>query len=214
MQWVCFIGIIFCYSYYAHLQEVLLSDKTLKLSVSFILIIQYISAVVISAIIIIGSGQDLFTDFTYDDCIVAFFIFVSMNFSNKAMGMVSYPFVVLSKSAKIIPVILVGTLRGIYTPSPKQFAVAFFISFGLMIFNYSKLKNKKGDENKDNTIGLLLVIGSLLFDGLSNTQTDKNQKKSKRDFAYLTMLYNNLFGLCLSLIIYSYEVSILGDDTY
>ena len=85
------------------------------------------------------------------------------------MGLVSYPFVVLSKSAKIIPVILVGTLRGIYTPSPKQFAVAFFISFGLVIFNYSKLKNKKGDEDKDNTIGIILVIGSLLFDGLSNT---------------------------------------------
>jgi len=64
------------------------------------------------------------------------------------------------------------------------------------------MKNKKGDEDKDNTIGLLLVCGSLLFDGLSNTQTDKNQKKSKRDFAYLTMFYNNLFGLVLSLIIY------------
>jgi len=117
MQWVCFIGIIFCYSYYAHLQEVLLSDKTLKLSVSLILIIQYFSAVLISAVIIIVSGQSLFSELTWDDVIVAFFIFVSMNFSNKAMGLVSYPFVVLSKSAKIIPVILVGTLRGIYTPS-------------------------------------------------------------------------------------------------
>ena len=214
MQWVCFAGIIFCYSYYAHLQEVLLSDKSLKLSVSCILIVQYIIAVLISSVIILGSGESLFAQFTYDDLIVAFFIFMSMNFSNKAMGLVSYPFVVLSKSAKIIPVILVGTLRGIYTPSPKQFAVAFFISFGLVIFNYSKLKNKKGDEDKDNTIGVLLVLGSLLFDGLSNTQTDKNHKKSKRDFAYLSMFYNNLFGLVLSFVIYLYEVQIAGDDSY
>ena len=37
MQWVCFTGIVLCYSYYAHLQEVLLGDKQLKLSVSLIL---------------------------------------------------------------------------------------------------------------------------------------------------------------------------------
>jgi len=34
-----------------------------------------------------------------------------------AMSLVSYPFVVLAKSAKVIPVILVGTLRGVYTPT-------------------------------------------------------------------------------------------------
>ena len=42
-----------------------------------------------------------------------------MNFSNKAMRYVSVPFVVLSKSAKVIPVILVGTLRGVYTPTKQ-----------------------------------------------------------------------------------------------
>lgn len=40
-----------------------------------------------------------------------------MNLSNKAMGLASAPFVMLSKSAKVIPVILVGTLRGVYTPT-------------------------------------------------------------------------------------------------
>jgi len=42
-----------------------------------------------------------------------------MNFSNMAMSLVSYPFVVLSKSAKVIPVILIGTLRGVYQPKAK-----------------------------------------------------------------------------------------------
>lgn len=119
MQWVCFVGIIFCYSYYAILQEVLLSDKSLKLNVSLILCFQYAIAVVISALIIVVSGQSLSASLTYEDAKVASLIFCSMNFSNKAMGLVSYPFVVLSKSAKIIPVILVGTLRGVYTPSAK-----------------------------------------------------------------------------------------------
>ena len=54
---------------------------------------------------------------TFGDLVVALYGFCSMNFSNKAMSLVSYPFVVLSKSAKIIPVILVGTLRGVYKPN-------------------------------------------------------------------------------------------------
>jgi hypothetical protein len=55
------------------------------------------------------------------------------------MNSVSYPFVVLSKSAKVIPVILVGTLRGVYSPKPKQYAIAFFITMGLVIFNLNKV---------------------------------------------------------------------------
>lgn len=96
---------------------------------------------VISAIIILLSGEKdgLFAALTYDDAIVAIFNFCSMNFSNKAMSLVSYPFVVLSKSAKVIPVILVGTLRGVYKPERKQFMVAFFITAGLIIFNSSSV---------------------------------------------------------------------------
>ena len=65
-----------------------------------------------------------------------------MNFSNRAMKVVSYPFVLLCKSAKIVPVILVGTVRGVYHPTPKQFVIAFAITIGLLIFNYKKFVGK------------------------------------------------------------------------
>ena len=104
-----------------------------------------------------------------DDFVVAFFGFMSMNFSNKAMRYVSVPFVVLSKSAKVIPVIIVGTLRGVYTPTKQQFGVAFFITVGLVTFNLNKMKPKKAEEAKDDTLGLCLVMASLLFDGLTQT---------------------------------------------
>jgi len=102
-----------------------------------------------------------------------------------AMTIVSYPLVVLSKSAKVIPVIVVGTIRGVYKPNLRKFIVAFFISLGLVIFNLEKLTNaKKDDEDKDYTFGIILVMTSLAFDGLTQTQTDINHKSSKRDFAY------------------------------
>jgi hypothetical protein len=64
------------------------------------------------------SGESLTEGFNKDDGIVAFLNFCSMNCSNYALKSVPYPFVVLSKSAKVIPVIMIGALRGVYTPKP------------------------------------------------------------------------------------------------
>ena len=66
-----------------------------------------------------GDPEGLTAGLTKGDAIVALLNFCSMNCSSYAMKGVSYPFVVLSKSAKVIPVILVGTIRGVYTPKPK-----------------------------------------------------------------------------------------------
>ena len=55
-QWICFIGIIVCYSVYAHLQEVLISSMEPKLTVSLILCFQYAIAIVISGVIILMTG--------------------------------------------------------------------------------------------------------------------------------------------------------------
>lgn len=131
-------------------------------------------------------NQNGFRDsFTSGDLKVALFQYGAMNASNMAMTIVSYPLVVLSKSAKVIPVIVVGTIRGVYKPNLRKFIVAFFISLGLVIFNLEKLTNaKKDDEDKDYTFGIILVMTSLAFDGLTQTQTDINHKSSKRDFAY------------------------------
>mmetsp|Transcript_17773 Transcript_17773/g.30100 ORF Transcript_17773/g.30100 Transcript_17773/m.30100 type:complete len:177 (+) Transcript_17773:213-743(+) len=169
---------------------------------------QFGIAAVVSAVIILVTGQGSVTQsFTTGDAIVGFLNFSSMNCSSYAMRGVSFPFVVLSKSAKVIPVIIVGKIRGVYTPSMKQYCVAFFISFGLIIFNLNKIldkKNSKADEGNAQFLwGLLLVFMSLAFDGLTQTQTDKQHKSSKRDFAYPGMLSNNLVGLVLSILMYS-----------
>ena len=81
----------------------------------------------------------MFEAFTFDDLKVSCCNFGSMNFSNRAMKEVSYPFVILCKSAKIIPVILVGAVRGVYNPTATQYIIAFFITVGLLIFNFGKV---------------------------------------------------------------------------
>lgn len=189
---ICFLGIFGCYSGYAILQESLLSDKTKKLNVSFVMGVQSLIAVIIAAVIIkVGKMGDLMTGFTRGDFIVGALNFLTMYCSNFALKFVNYPFMVLAKSAKIMPVVLTGWIRGVYKLTWMQIGLAFTISSGLVLFNSSKVKSFE----EDSMIGVFLVLASLFFDGFTNSQTDKNHQRKKRDFAYHTMLYNNLVGL-------------------
>ena len=43
-----------------------------------------------------------------------------------------------------------------------------------MIFNFAKVK--KSNIEDESTMGLVLVLASLLFDGFVNAETDKNHK--------------------------------------
>lgn len=72
---------------------------------------------------------------------------------------------------------------------------------------------KKADAYNADLIGISLLAISLVFDGFSQTETDKKFRDSKRDFAYPGMLGNNLVGLTFYVGIYGYRMYTEGDDT-
>jgi hypothetical protein len=112
---VCFIGIIGCYTQYGVLQESLLADKSLSINTNFVLGVQSFFSTVISLVIISAFNMgSITTNATVGDGIVGILNFMTMFFSNTALKHVSYPFMVLSKSAKILPVIFAGWIRGVY----------------------------------------------------------------------------------------------------
>lgn len=63
-------------------------------------------------------------------------------------------------------------------------------------------------------LGVLFVVASLIFDGLTNSQTDKEHKSSGRDFAYSLMFSNNLVSLIGNTLIYIFTWLTIGDDTF
>ena len=65
----------------------------------------------------------------------------------------------------------------------------------------------------DNAMGIALIVGSLIFDGLVSSQTDKEHKSSGRDFAYSLMFSNNFVQLVLNVAFYAFYFFIHGDDT-
>lgn len=84
------------------------------------------------------------------------------------------------------------------------------ISFGLVVFNSSKMKGGFGD---DSLFGIFLVILSLLFDGFVNSQTDRNHQKEKRAFAYHSMLYNSIINLVGNLAFFAFACWVQEDTT-
>lgn len=153
----------------------------------------------------------LLGDFHKGDAVVGTLNFFTMYCSNFALKYVSYPFVVLAKSAKILPVCLTGWLIGVYKLTWTQTVLFLVISTGLIIFNFSKVKSSNIED--ESIVGLVLVLASLLFDGFVNAETDKNHKAQHRPFAYHSMLYSNLIGLAGNFIFYTYAVNINGDNT-
>ena len=72
----------------------------------------------------------------------------------------------------MIPIALMGALRGLYKMTTIQYVNAFAISAGLFIFQLYK-PTKKDEAYSADIIGIVLLAVSLLFDGFSQTQTDK-----------------------------------------
>eukprot|EP00350_Pseudokeronopsis_sp_OXSARD2_P004246 CAMPEP_0170540608 /NCGR_PEP_ID=MMETSP0211-20121228/584_1 /TAXON_ID=311385 /ORGANISM="Pseudokeronopsis sp., Strain OXSARD2" /LENGTH=127 /DNA_ID=CAMNT_0010843081 /DNA_START=403 /DNA_END=786 /DNA_ORIENTATION=+ len=120
--------------------------------------------------------------------------------SNFSLKFVNYPFMVLAKSAKIMPVIIVGSLRRVYKTHWTQYVLASFITIGLIIFNSHKINSLESET----LIGVLLVLVSLTFDGLTSSQSDKQHKTSGRDYAYAFMFSNALVSFIGNAIIFAF----------
>lgn len=134
---------------------------------------------------------------TKGEIIVGVLNCATMSFSNSALKYVSYPTQALVKSCKILPVMFVGILRKVYSYPLSKYISALIITAGLLVFNLARLGSKASEIDMNLTGGLLL-LGSLAFDGLVNTQSDIEKKKGMKSHAFHLMVSNNLVGLIMA----------------
>lgn len=73
------------------------------------------------------------------------------------------------KSCKILPVMIIGILRGTYFYNWKKYSAAALITVGLVVFNLGNRSSKGGDGQEVGLIGGGLLLISLFFDGLLAT---------------------------------------------
>ena len=96
--------------------------------------------VISSAIICVFKMDTLFGPMHRGDAVLGTLTFTSMICSNYSLRFVNYPFMVLAKSAKVLPVVLIGLVRGVYKFRLDQEVITLAISAGLVIFNLKKMK--------------------------------------------------------------------------
>lgn len=92
---------------------------------------------------------------------------LAMLFTNLSLEYVSYPTQALAKSCKILPAMLGTLFLKFVKYHPVQYLSVGLVTIGILSFNLMKSKGQ-GD---DSGIGLLLLFGALLMDGLSGYAT-------------------------------------------
>lgn len=108
-------------------------------------------------------GQDTTPKKYYASSSLAYLL--AMVSSNMALRWVAYPMQVVAKSAKPIPVMLLGVLLGRKSYTLRKYMFVLLIVIGVVLFMFKEGKtNSSPLENE--RLGQLLLIMSLTMDGL------------------------------------------------
>ncbi|ODQ44908.1 hypothetical protein PICMEDRAFT_17428 [Pichia membranifaciens NRRL Y-2026] len=130
---------------------------------------------------------------------------VSAPLSYMSLDHVDYILYLLAKSCKLIPVMLVHYI-GFGTVYPKyKYLVAFIITSGVATFTIGGMKSGKGSPGEDGNVmlGLLMLCGSLLLDGFTNSAQDIVFKRNPKKLTGAHMMaYLNFFTMA-NLIAYT-----------
>uniref|UniRef100_A0A7R9SV47 Uncharacterized protein n=1 Tax=Polyblepharides amylifera TaxID=1486889 RepID=A0A7R9SV47_9CHLO len=136
----------------------------------------------------------------YEYCGVSFSNVVATTCQYEALKYVSFPVQTLGKCAKMIPVMVWGSIMMRRTYTPKKYLIALMITGGCTAFllggDVTSKHAKKSHETS--TYGVLLMLGYLGFDGFTSTFQDKLFKGYQME-TYNQMLYVNLCSACVSL---------------
>ena len=117
-----------------------LSKDNKLVNTSVIISVQSVVAVIISVgAIKCCQNSSLVEDINGTDVRIGVYNTMTMYCSNSCVQYVDFPLMLLAKSAKIIPVMMGGWLRGVYKLTTEQVAIALTISSGLVIFNSAKM---------------------------------------------------------------------------
>mmetsp|Transcript_45523 Transcript_45523/g.177026 ORF Transcript_45523/g.177026 Transcript_45523/m.177026 type:complete len:366 (-) Transcript_45523:363-1460(-) len=116
----------------------------------------------------------------------------------EALKWVTLPTQTLAKCAKMIPVMIWGTLIDRKTYGLSDYAVAVTVALGCTVFTVSGNISAKHSNPEDSWYGLVLMLGYLGFDGFTSTFQEKLFTGYQMSI-YNQMLYVNLCSGLMSL---------------
>ncbi|KAK3585799.1 hypothetical protein CHS0354_010580 [Potamilus streckersoni] len=194
-------GIFFCYFYYGILQESITKGKygdgekkeKFTYTISLVFIQCIINTMFAWIVLNFNREHDTTPKKYYAACSLSYL--GAMVTSNHALQHVSYPTQVLGKSAKPIPVMVLGILLAQKRYPAAKFLFVLMIVIGVALFLY---KDKPATVTEDDSslfgIGEVLLLVSLTLDGLTGATQDKMRAEHKTG-GYSMMASVNLWSL-------------------
>lgn len=119
--------------------------------------------------------------------------------SNMALRWVAYPTQVIAKSAKPIPVMILGVLIGRKSYSLQKYLFILIIVLGVVLFMYKEGKVNPNSENAG--LGEILLFLSLSMDGLTGAIQERLRAASRPSAQHMMLSMNGWSSLMLGLAI-------------
>ena len=115
----------------------------------------------------------------------------------QSLKYITFPTQVLSKSCKVIPVMLVGILLNRKTYPSYEYIEALLITVGVASFNLSLPHSSNRGQDNDSTYGILLLCLYLVCDSFTSQWQSKVYKKYNID-QYQMMLGVNIWSMIMT----------------
>eukprot|EP00043_Microstomoeca_roanoka_P014038 m.138170 g.138170 ORF g.138170 m.138170 type:complete len:437 (+) comp15909_c4_seq3:137-1447(+) len=207
----CIIGLQGSYLTWGVLQELIMTraygydeyGKEVRFRNSqYLVFINRVLALVASYIVIKVTTQPRHTAPLYRYSFASMSNIMSSWCQYEALKYVSFPTQVLAKSSKIIPVMLMGKYVQGKTYPVYEYVCAVILSIGVSLFLFSKASDegKLDSEDQGNTsfMGMLLLIGYMMFDSFTSNFQDHLFSSFKMS-SYQMMFGVNLFSCIFTL---------------
>lgn len=121
---------------------------------------------------------------------------LAMISSNMALRWVAYPMQVVAKSAKPIPVMLLGVMFGRKSYTAQKYMFVLLIVVGVVLFMFKEGKTSTSPLEKEG-LGQLLLIMSLIMDGLTGAVQERMRQHSSPSAQHMMMAMNGWSTLFL-----------------
>lgn len=122
---------------------------------------------------------------------------LAMISSNMALRWVAYPMQVVAKSAKPIPVMLLGVLIGRKSYTLQKYLFVLLIVVGVILFMFKEGKTNSNPLEQEG-LGQLLLIMSLTMDGLTGAIQERMRQHSSPSAQHMMLAMNGWSSLLLS----------------
>jgi solute carrier family 35 (UDP-galactose transporter), member B1 len=114
---------------------------------------------------------------------------------------ISYPTMILAKSCKLVPVMLMNVLLYRRRFLPHKYIVVGLVTFGISLFMLSAPAKKGQGAESGSLLGLALLLVSLLLDGATNSGQDEVFARFKISGSQMMFWMNLCSTTLLSLVL-------------